>query len=195
MDEAARPRAVEPNAVEYESAPIYKKPVFIIGVIVILAIIGLFLGVFFLMSSKVGFSEDIPAGFKPSGEIESVIDFKAESYNSLAADVLSPLKEAVQNGKVNILMTNDKGTEIVDAMGLTVENGLIVKPYVVKVNDPSFDAKFTRSFFYSVIGNPPNRNEKFLEGYDSGDVQIKAYGSENKKKIDLLDEFVAYFFV
>ena len=180
--------------IDYESAPFYKRPVLIIGIAI--AVLVVIIVAFFLLGpSKVGFSEDIPPGFQPSGEIVSVVDFKMESYNSLAANVQSPLKEAVQNGKINIIMTDDSGTSIIDVMGITVKDGLIVKPYAVKVDDPSFDIKFTRTFFYSVIGAPPDRNEKFLEGYDSGDVAIKAYGGENKDKLDLLDDFVAYFFV
>ena len=170
-----------------------KKKIFFI---IIAVIVTLVLAVFLYSSLfKLGFSEDIPEGFVGLGKIESVILYKMEFYNSLAINAASPLKEAIQNGRVNLIMTDNKGKKILDALGITVENSQIIPEFVTKVEDPSFDVKFTEAMFYSMIGDPPDRDQRFLEGYDKGKIKIKAYGKENKEKLRLLNDFAQYFFV
>lgn len=182
----------EPEIISDKVSFAKKKLFFIIIAVIVILVLGVFL---YFSLFKIGFSEDIPEGFVSLGKIESVILYKMEFYNSLAINAASPLKEAIQNGRVNLIMTDNKGKKILDALGITVENSQIIPEFVIKVEDPYFDVKFTEDMFYSMIGDPPDRDQRFLEGYDKGKIKIKAYGKENKEKLRLLNDFVQYFFV
>ncbi|MBL7100363.1 MAG: hypothetical protein ISS23_00235 [Nanoarchaeota archaeon] len=184
------------KAVKQEAKPsadkssIDKKRIIFIagGAIVILSIA--FLAYFFLF--KVGFSEDIPADLVP-GKLNSFIKERIEGYNSLALVAKSPLSEAIQNGKVNLIMTDNIGKKVIDAMGIVVEDNQVVSTSL-KVDDPSFDVKFTEKIFDNTIAsNDPN--SVFFKGYSKGKIKIKAYNEENEAKLELLNDFVPYFFV
>ncbi len=170
--------------------PFDKKKLFLIAGIVLIVLSLAALTYFFVL--KVGFSEDIPDGFKPLGKLDSFLKEKMSGYNKLALGSVSPLKDVIQNGKINLIMTNSLGTKIIDVTGIVVENGQIVSTSL-KVDDPSFDIKFSESTFDEMMKvNDPK--PLFLKGYAQGSVKIKAYDEENEKKLSLLDSFVNYFF-
>lgn len=167
-----------------------KKIIFIVGGIIFIIISALFAYFFF---SKAGFSEDIPKDFVPLGKLDSFIKLRANDYNSLAVNSSGPLKDAIQEGKIFLIMTDNKGKQIIDATGITIENGKIAR-ISLKIGNPSFDIKFTEEMFDSIVSS---KNPKliFSEGYAKGNIKIKAYGKENKEKLGLLNSFVDYFFV
>ncbi len=167
-----------------------RKVILIAGGIILLLLIAV-LSYFFLF--KVGFSEDIPDDLVPLGKLNSFISWGTEKYNSLAAKSESPLKDAVQNGKVNIILTNSLGTKIVDAIGIVVENSQI-KSTALKVDNPSFDIKMTEKTFDELM-TIPDPKPLFLGGYAQGRIKIKSYGEENQARLSQLSNFVNYFFI
>lgn len=172
-----------------EITPEDKKIFFIAGgVALVLALIL----IYFLFFSKVGFSEDIPDNLVPLGKLKSFIEYRKEGYNALALKAPSPLKEAIQNGRVNLIMTNNRGTKIIDAVGIVVEDSQIIST-ALKVENPSFDVKFTEKTFDKLM--VPDYKSAFFESYDKGGIKIRAYGKENEDKLSLLNDFVQYFFI
>ena len=172
-----------------ESTSDNRRVIFIAGGIILLLLIAV-LAYFFLF--KVGFSEDIPDDLVPLGKLNNFIKIKMENYNKLALKANSPLKEAIQNGRVNIIITNNMGTKVIDAIGLVVENSQITST-ALKVKDPSFDIKMTEKMFDEImtISDP---KPLFSGAYAQGRIKIKAYGEENKGRLGQLNSFVSYFF-
>ena len=172
-----------------EPTPDNTRVIFIAGGITLVLLIAV-LAYFFLF--KVGFSEDIPDDLVPLGKLNNFIKIKMENYNKLALKANSPLKEAIQNGKINIIITNNMGTKIIDAIGLVVENSQITST-ALKVKDPSFDIKMTEKMFDEImtISDP---KPLFSGAYAQGRIKIKAYGEENKGRLGQLNNFVSYFF-
>lgn len=166
-----------------------RKILFIAGGITIVLILAVLI-YFFLF--KVGFSDDIPDDLVP-GKLNNFIKSKIEGYNKLSIAAINPLSDVIQNGKVNLIMTNDRGTEIIDAIGVAVENSQIVDTGM-KVEDPSFDVKFTEQMFDSITASS-DPDSIFLEGYSKGDIKIKVYDKENEAKLNQLNNFVQHFFV
>jgi len=181
-------KKVEEKKVE-ESKPIDKRIFFIAGGVALILILAV-LAYFFLF--KVGFSGDIPDDLTP-GKLHNHIKARIDEYNNLALAASSPLKDVIQNGKIHLIMTNKRGTKIIDAIGIAVENGQITKT-ALKVEDPSFDVKFTEKMFNNVIASS-DPESVFLEGYSKGKVKIKSYGEENEAQLVQLNNFVQYFFV
>lgn len=175
---------------ETAKAPLDKrKLVFIAGGIILVLLIA-FLTYFFLF--KVGFSEDIPDDLVPLGKLNNFIKIKMEKYNALALKANSPLKEAIQNGKINIILTNNVGTKIIDAIGIVVENSQITSTSL-KVENPSFDIKMTEKTFDDImVASDPK--PLFSGAYAQGKIKIKAYGKENEDKLNQLNSFTSYFF-
>lgn len=170
--------------------PVDKRKIFVIAGGIAIVLILAVLAYFFLF--KVGFSDDIPDDLVP-GKLHHHVKSRIEGYNSLALTASIPLKDAIQNGRVHLIMTNNRGTKIIDAIGITVENSQIVST-AVKVDNPSFDVKFTESMFDSVTASS-SPSDVFLDGYSKGNVKVKAYGKENELKLDKLNNFVQHFFV
>lgn len=173
-----------------EVTPSKDKKIFFIAGGVVLVLVLAVLAYLFLF--KVGFSEDIPDDLVPLGKLKNFIEYRKESYNTLALNASSPLKEAIQNGRINLIMTNNRGTKIIDAIGIVVEDGQIVST-ALKVENPSFDVKFTEKTFDKLM--IPDYKSVFFESYAKGRVKIKAYGKENKDKLSLLSDFVQHFFI
>jgi hypothetical protein len=167
-----------------------RRVIFIAGGIILLLLIAV-LAYFFLF--KVGFSEDIPDDLVPLGKLNKFINWAKDKYNGLAVKSESPLKDAIQNGKINIILTNKLGTKIVDSIGLIVENGQI-KNTALKVDNPSFDIKMTEKTFDEII-TASDPKPLFLGGYAQGRIKIKSYGEENEGKLGQLNNFANYFFV
>lgn len=185
-------KKVEEKKIEEKPEPqpgFNKKIIFIAGGIILVLILAV-LAYFFLF--KVGFSEDIPDDLTP-GKLNDFIKKRIEGYNKLSLDASSPLKEAIQNGNVNIIMTNDAGTKIIDAVGIAVENSQITST-AIKMEDPSFDVKLTEKMFDSIIASS-DPESVFLEGYAKKKIKIKSYGKENEGKLSQLNNFVNHFFV
>lgn len=167
-----------------------RKLLFIAGGIVIVLILAVLAYLFFF---KVGFSEDIPPDFVPLGKMNDFMKDRMKGYNPLALNAVSPLKDVIQDGRVNLILTNRFGTKFIDCVGVVVENSQVVS-VSVKVDNPSFDVKFTEKAFDKLVAASEPKSS-FLAAYAKGSVKIKAYGGNNENRLGFLNDFVQYFFV
>lgn len=182
--------AEEKKLEEVKPSDSKRKLLFITGGIIVVLI--LIVSAYFLFF-KVGFSENIPPDFVPFGKLNNFMKDRMIGYNPLALKAVNPLKDVIQDGRVNLILTNRFGTKFIDCVGVVVENSQIVS-VSVKVDNPSFDVKFTDKAFDKLVASPEPKSS-FLAAYAKGDVKIKAYGSNNENRLGLLGDFVQYFFV
>lgn len=183
-------KVVEEKFVKEKPPSDNRRIFFIVGCVIAVLVLAVLVYTFLF---KVGFSEDIPDDLVPLEKLNNFIKKKMGGYNLLALDASSPLKDVIQNGKVNLIMTNNGGRKIIDAIGITVKDGQIVNT-ALKVEDPSFDVKFTEKMFDNIM-IVPDPKPVFLEGYVQRKVKVKAYGKENENKLSQLNNFVQYFFI
>lgn len=167
-----------------------RKLLFIAGGIIIVLILAVSAYLFFF---NAGFSEGIPPDFIPLGKLNNFMKDRMIGYNPLALKAVSPLKDVIQDGRVNLIMTDNLGKKIIDCVGVVVEGSQIVS-VSVKVDNPSLDVKFSEKTFDKLV-TASEPKSSFLTAYAKGDVKIKAYGSNNENRLGLLSDFVQYFFV
>ncbi|MDP2908301.1 MAG: hypothetical protein Q8N77_00690 [Nanoarchaeota archaeon] len=182
--------AEEKKLEEVKPSESKRKLLFITGGIIVVLILAVSAYLFFF---KVGFSEDIPPDFVPFGNLNNFMKDRMIGYNPLALDAVSPLKDVIQDGRVNLIMTDNLGKKIIDCVGVVIENSQIVS-VSVKVDNPSLDVKFTEKAFDKLV-TASEPKSSFLAAYAKSDVKIKAYGSNNENRLGLLGDFVQYFFV